>query len=529
MLLPVLFTNAARGQEELVRRALWGPPSERQAALAELLKLENTRERIRTIEGVIRAGRAYQPISAERDDLRVTLEPGHTTTLYVQLPPDYDPHKTYPFMLAIGGGPTGSKAQADQGARLMLSLWSEPARKAGWIVAAVVDTVSVSRSTQPLRYRVLNIAHVRAILDTVIARYHVDPNRIHSTGVSLGSNYSLAYAEAHPDWLAGVVPVSTEGESREHVLRNLNGVGVYVLEGVNDRNIRMLDGPRKLDKILTAFGYPHIYDEHKNRAHESFRESYPQVLDWLSARPRDPFPKRIMRVAHAGIMMPAKRFFWLEADTHQAVFSAEVTGNTIDVHAARAGVLTFHLSDRLVDLDKPVTIRVNGRVVHDAAIARSIRVALEDAAALNDTERFATARVRVPVENLPAGETWAGTLDPKVKPGKLAFWEMYAVRTLHEDRPSFPAAVRTIALEGAPGRTGLEVTAIPEGSPLETGDIITAVDGEPCFAGADAIAFINSYILRSTMKEVTVSLLRGGESREVILPLPDTKPGENEE
>ncbi len=514
-----LLTNAASGQETLVRKALWGQPTERRAVMAGLLHLESTRERVRAIEAAIRAGRAYQPISAEREDIPVTLEPGHTTTLYVQLPPNYDPAKSYPFMLAHGGGPMGTKTQADRTAKWVLSIWSEPASKAGWIVAAVVDTVSVSRSRQPPRHRVLNGAHARAILDAIIARYHVDPNRIHATGVWLGADYSLAHAAAHPDWFAGVVPVSTEGESREYVLRNINQVGVYVLGGVRGRSVRALDGPRKLAEILTAFGYRHVYDEHKDRGHESFKERYPDVLDWLATRPRDPFPKTIIRVAHPGIMMPAKRFFWLEADTRQAIFHAEVTDNTIDVHAARARVLTFHLSDRLVNLDKPVTIRVNGQVVHDSKIARSIRVALEDAAALNDTERFATARLRVPVPNLPDGEAWVKRLEPKVMPGELAFWEGYAVETLREDRSTFPATVEPIGSEVAPGLTGLRVTAVEKGSPLLPGDVITAVDDEPCFAGTDAIAFINAYILRTMAKDVTVSLLRDGKPRRVSVTL----------
>ena len=48
--------------------------------------------------------------------------------------------------------------------------------------------------------------------------------------------------------LSAIVPVSTEGDSREHLLRNLKTVPVYLLEGSQDRNIRTITGPRALSK-----------------------------------------------------------------------------------------------------------------------------------------------------------------------------------------------------------------------------------------------------------------------------------------
>lgn len=107
--------------------------------------------------------------------------------------------------------------------------------------------------------------------------------------------------------------------------------------------------------------------------------------------------------SNAGIVLPGKRFYWIEADTHQAAVAAKVEGNTIEVKAARVRRLTFHLSDRLLDLGRPVVIRVNGQVVHDKVLSRSLVTAVEDAALLNDTEHFSTARITVEVPDLAAG------------------------------------------------------------------------------------------------------------------------------
>ena len=46
--------------------------------------------------------------------------------------------------------------------------------------------------------------------------------------------------------------MSTEGDSRELLLRNLKDTPVYILEGSRDRNIWGIEGPRALAEILTA-------------------------------------------------------------------------------------------------------------------------------------------------------------------------------------------------------------------------------------------------------------------------------------
>ena len=131
----------------------------------------------------------------------------------------------------------------------MLRVWADTAEDAGWIVAAPALTPSVvagTRTEQRLPYELFHPEQARAVIAALRARYRISPDRIVSTGISLGSNYSIAFATSHADWLSAIVPVSTEGDSRELLLRNLRNVPVYVLEGSQDRNIRAITGPRAL-------------------------------------------------------------------------------------------------------------------------------------------------------------------------------------------------------------------------------------------------------------------------------------------
>ena len=286
-----------------------------------------------------------------------------------------------------------------------------------------------------------------------------------------------------------------------------------MLEGVRDRNIRDIAGPRKLKQILKAFGTPHVYVEDPKRGHESFRELYPEVIAWLTKRPRDPFPSKVIRTAHPGIIMPAKRFYWVEADTHQAMLEANADRekNVITVRAARVERLTFHLSDRLVDLDRPLTVRVNGKIAHEGKLERSLLVAVEDLRETGDPKRFATARLQVEVSDWKAGETWVATMKPKVQPGRLAFWEMFAMDTLKEKAKKFPAQLEA-------DDDGVRVAAAPKGSALRKGDRLLAVDGEQMF-GASSIGFLRSWLVRAPRQRVKCKVRRGASILDVAVDL----------
>jgi poly(3-hydroxybutyrate) depolymerase len=510
-------------EQELVRQALWGAPAARTKALARVRSLASTAERVRQVEQIIRAGRSYGPVKESAQTVAVTLDGQRKIDVLVQLPSSYDPARRYPLLLAIGGGPPPNEEAAKARGRFMLKAWSKPADQAGWVIAAVEDTVSIRLPGKDLRYHILHANHLRAIRDALVEQFALDPNRVHVTGISLGSNYALAYAAAQPDWFAGIAPVSTEGESREHFVRNLRHVGVYVLEGAKDKNIRTIEGPRKLAEILQSFGYPHCYDEEADKGHEGFLDKYPQVLKWLGERPRPAFPKEVIRLAHAGIVLPGKRFYWLEADTHQAALLARVDGNTIDVQAARVRRLAFHLSDRLLDLGNPVVIRINGKVVHDRTVERSLVVAVEDAAALNDPERFATARLTVDVPDLAAGEKWLATLAPKVEPSTLPYWEHFAMMTLRERRPVLPVELEVVqeAVSLPAGQTALRIKSAADGSRLRPGDLILQFDAEPIFRGADSIAFLRDYLVRTQGTTVELQSMRDGKKDTLTVPLQD--------
>ena len=301
----------------------------------------------------------------------------------------------------------------------MIDVWAEPAEAAGWIVVspAMVDVVSRDGRTQDrLPYEIFHPEEARAVVEAVRKRFSVNPDRVVSTGISLGSNFSIAYGAAHPDWLSAIVPVSTEGDSREHLLRNLAAVPTYLLEGSQDQNIRGVGGPRALNAILTSFGADLVYREFGDRAHEGFSEHYADVLRWLDSRPRDLAPRDLLRVPHAAIVPVSRRVHWIETATRQALVSARVTSPTeIEIRARWTPEITLFLNDGLVDLDQPLTVRVNGAIVFEGRLERSARTALEGARALGDERRIYTAQITVPVPDTPASAALNGLRNRSIR------------------------------------------------------------------------------------------------------------------
>ncbi len=530
---------AAQVSQELVRSYLWPASDEELTRAAGLLEDEAPslsgldRQAMSRLEGWMRAGPELEAAAGVGDMVHRLLvaAPGRREVpTLVRLPSVYTPDRRWPLMLALHGGPPASVEDALGGAVDMLQLWAGPAEAAGWIVAspAMVDVVFHDGQTQErVPYEIFQPEEARAVIDAVRAHFSVDPDRIVSTGISLGAGFSIAHAAARPDWFSAIVPVSTEGESREWLLRNLAPVPTYVLNGAQDRNIRGVGGPRALDAIMTRLGYDLVFHEFADRAHESFQEHYPGVLDWLEERPRETTPPEVLRVPHAGIVPTSRRVHWIEADTRQALLRARVTGpGEIDVTVRWARSVTVLLNDELVDLDGPVTIRVNDQVVFSGRVERSAQVALEEAKRWNDEGRTYAARLRLPVPNTPASIAVATKLAEKLEPrhpeGTLSFWETHAVRSLEERFPTlgFDAVEAALPADipAAPEQVALRVTDVePDGAAtaagLRAGDVLVSFGHEIFFADRGGAAGLYHWLLRelrSTPATYQLSVFREG-------------------
>ena len=535
----------------LVQRYLWpASDADRRAADAALTADASltamTRERFHDLEEAMRHGRASYPAPPSRVDNRfpiaemtVDVPAGPPVPVLVQLPSRYDSRTDWPLMFAMHGGPPGTAAQARSGAERMIRVWADAAEDAGWIVAAPALTPSVvagARTNERLPYELFHPEQARAVIDALRARYRINSDRMVSTGISLGSNYSIAFATAHPDWFSAIVPVSTEGDSRELLLRNLKPVPLYILEGSQDKNIRTITGPRALRDILTSLNYDVTYREFGDRAHEGFQEHYGDVLRWLDTRARQSYPREVLRVPNAAITPIGRRVHWIEADTRQAFVHGVVAGpSRIDITARWARTLRVYVHDRLVNLDRPFEIRVNGVPAFSGPVSRSASTALRTARARGDERLIDAAEVVVSVPTTPdaiaIAERAFNELTPKHAEGTLSFWEMYATRALEERVPTlgFDGAEEALpaGVKAAAEQVAIRVRQAAPAGPLSAaglkpGDLLLEIGGEPFFRGRGAVSGLRHWLIRELRSEpapYTIVVWRDGRRVESTVPL----------
>jgi len=559
---------------ELMGIALWGSPEASAAAVAELDELRGMSDLVApqadgrgdfleleevlregppliadgagATAGAVAGGAAADPLDRS---FPVRLPDGREIPVFVRLPPGYRDDVPHPVMFAMHGGPPGSEEGAIRSAARMIDVWSDAAAEAGWIIVSPAMTHVRSmgaRSETRLPYEILRPEQAAAILGAVQRRFRVDPDRVVSTGISLGSNFSIGYGAAMPDFFAAIVPVSTEGDSREHLLRNLQHVPAYVLEGTQDPNIRGISGPRALGDILGRFAYDATYREFADRAHEGFQELYPDVLRWLASRPRDLYPREVIRVPHDGIMPLSRRVFWIESATRQGVVSARVSGdNQIDITARWTPSVNVYLHDRLVDLDRPVRFTVNGEPVAELTARRSVNFAIEQVRQHGDTGRAAAAVVRLAVPQtanavVRAQALWAA-LEPVHPGGQLSFWEFYAVNALLERFPTLGLEGREVALppaaeaamqerRGVPPlaeEVGIVIGLVDPAGPfgdsgLRAGDLVIKAQQEPFFLDRGGLQRLHHWLARELTgvpRVYQIVLWRDGELRMLDVPL----------
>jgi hypothetical protein len=122
-----------------------------------------------------------------------------------------------------------------------------------------------------------------------------------------------------------------------------------------------------------------------------------EVIPRMSSIQRVSWPKRVVWKENDDFTHP--RFYWLEraseATRPDEIYAAHVEGQTITIEAPTSGKLILRLSDKLVDLDKPVRVMAGGRSVFEGTVHRSFAAILQSLRERNDPGTVATALLPV--------------------------------------------------------------------------------------------------------------------------------------
>jgi hypothetical protein len=244
----------------------------------------------------------------------------------------------------------------------------------------------------------VDVLFQRLIEDYVICR-GVNPNRVYLMGYSAGGDgvYQLAPRMADR-WAATAMMAGHPNETKPIGLRN---IGFALFMGGDDAAYRRNEVAGEWKDQLASLrqsdptGYRHMVRIYPETGHWMNRQDR-EALPWMGAIERTPWPLRIEWLQDD---VTHDRFYWLEVPAENAAagqrVSARIDGQTIRVETKDLKEMTLRLSDKLVDLDLPISVLVNEKSVYEGMVKRSVRAIRQSLAERADPESVATALVRL--------------------------------------------------------------------------------------------------------------------------------------
>jgi phospholipase/carboxylesterase len=217
------------------------------------------------------AARLAAPASDDTGIMHDHNEPGSRGGYSLYVPEYYSPDRAWPLVMALHGGSGNGRG--------FLWSWLRDARSHGAIVVAPTAT----GSTWALMGEDTDTANLARILDSVQARWNIDPTKLLLTGMSDGGTfcYVSGLESASPfTHLAPVAatfhPLMAEMADAER----LRGLPVYIVHGRLDWMFPV-QVARQTRESLSAAGANVTYREIDDLSHCYPREVNPEILGWL--------------------------------------------------------------------------------------------------------------------------------------------------------------------------------------------------------------------------------------------------------
>jgi len=128
---------------------------------------------------------------------------------------------------------------------------------------------------------------LNGLLDDVQAKYHVDPDRVYLTGLSMGGFGAWDLARSYPHKFAAIAPICGGGDPQ--FVKNIAHIPAWVFHGEDDpvvpirRSEEMVDALKKAgDREVKFTHYPKV-------GHDSWVKAYddPELYQWLLSHKRE--------------------------------------------------------------------------------------------------------------------------------------------------------------------------------------------------------------------------------------------------
>jgi poly(3-hydroxybutyrate) depolymerase len=377
-------------------------------------------------EARLKNGREYRKTPTGRVSLPTTVR-GVALDNVLEVPGDYDPSRRWPLRVSLHGGvgrtPPGPN--------------DPPARPLTNRAGISGELVLHPRAWSGLEWwNAAQVENIERLVDRIKRDYNVDESRIYVTGISDGGTgvYFLAMRAATP-WAACLplnghpLVLANPDSGTDGILfsSNLANCPLHVVNGGRDP-LYPAASVAPLVAMFRRGGIPVDFQVYPDAGHDVswWPQERPGYEAFLAAHRRVPHPARITWETERTDRY--NRFRWLVIDRlgargsdrplvdinrfvvgngrEQPLFArgrqsgrVDVTrrGNTFDAETRGVTAFTLLLSPDVIDFAKPIRVSVNGHVVFDGAVAKSVDALRNWAGRDNDRTMLYGAELKVSV------------------------------------------------------------------------------------------------------------------------------------
>ena len=208
--------------------------------------------------------------------LRQRLDLAEKYPYLVDLPQGYDadPGKRWPLILYLHGG-------HENGHNLQLIRVSGLAG----VIAKGRQIPAIVISPQCPYGEEWNQRVLSQLLDEVCAKYHVDPDRIYLTGISMGGDAVWDLALDHPERFAALVTIAAESDPEDTA--RIKDIPVWAFHGQKDDVVPVEQAIDMVNGIRQAGGHAHL-TLFPDLGHGAWDQTYAEdaIYTWLFAQKR---------------------------------------------------------------------------------------------------------------------------------------------------------------------------------------------------------------------------------------------------
>ena len=264
------------------------------------------------------------------------------------------------------------------------------------------------------------------IYDKVIKRAilfrNVDPNRVYIMGISEGGYGTYRLAPFMADVFAGGSAMAAGGLVENCPPENLLNTAFRTDVGERDHAYKHQEYAVKFHKALDKLdkvngpGADHQIEVQLGKGHGIDYQAGPT---WLVEQVRNPYPTKLVWTVQALHNSFRKNHFWLgykkkpeakgrffftatysRANNVVKIKAEQTVGNSAQGtrEALKDNTLYVYLNDKMVNLDKPVTVFLNGKKVYKKRVARKLSNLMESTAERGDPNFVFPGKIRLKIK-----------------------------------------------------------------------------------------------------------------------------------